>query len=221
MMSACGCPDPSTGMRFPRGQCGHAWRSRVKAFSSRIARSRYFSRISSSVTGMPPEGSDGPSGCPWACISSCPRTWPCDDLTSAAPAPFGRAAHAADAPCAARTLRRGGTRASLQELEGLHVQKRRGTGDDLGAAERVHELGGAVEVAHANARGAEALGDVRVGTGAGGDAVLGGEPLGLVVEGVDRDARVEDLDDVDLVDDGKQVLVVGHRVHAVEGVRHV
>ena len=32
-MSACGWPEPSTGMRFPRGQCGHACSSRVNEFS--------------------------------------------------------------------------------------------------------------------------------------------------------------------------------------------
>ena len=50
-MSACGCPDPSTGIRFPRGQWSQPWISRVSWFGSRIARSRYFSLISSSVAG--------------------------------------------------------------------------------------------------------------------------------------------------------------------------
>ncbi len=39
---------------------------------------------------------------------------------------------------------------------------------------------------------------MRVGAGAGGDAVLGREARGLLVERADRDARVEDLDRVDL-----------------------
>ena len=55
----------------------------------------------------------------------------------------------------------------------------------------------------------------------GGQAVLGGEARRLLVEGADRDARVEDLDRVDLVEDREQVLVAGHGVHAVERVRHV
>ena len=61
-MSACGWPEPSTGIRLPRGQCGQACSSRVSVFSSRIARSRYFSRISSSVAGIDPEGFDGARG---------------------------------------------------------------------------------------------------------------------------------------------------------------
>jgi len=37
-MSACGCPEPSTGMRLPRGQWSQPWISRVSWFSSRIAK---------------------------------------------------------------------------------------------------------------------------------------------------------------------------------------
>ena len=58
--SACGWPEPSTGIRLPRGQCSQSWISRVSWFSSRIARSRYFSRISSSVAGTWTGGLDGP-----------------------------------------------------------------------------------------------------------------------------------------------------------------
>ena len=47
-------------MRLPRGQSSHACSSRVSALSSRIARSRYFSRISSSVAGIGAAGFDGP-----------------------------------------------------------------------------------------------------------------------------------------------------------------
>ena len=60
-----------------------------------------------------------------------------------------------------------------------------------------------------------------VGPGGGDQAVLGGEAGGLLVEDRDRDARVEDLDRVDLVEDREQVLVAGHGVHAVEGVGHI
>ena len=87
--------------------------------------------------------------------------------------------------------------------------------------ERLEELLRAVEVAHADAHRAEALRDVRVRAGAADDPVLGGEAHRLLVEGRDRDARVEDLDRVDVLDDLEQVLVVGHGVHAVERVRHV
>ena len=50
---------------------------------------------------------------------------------------------------------------------------------------------------------------------------LRGERRGLLVERRERDARVEDLDRVDVLDDLQQVLVVGHGVHPVERVRHV
>ncbi len=83
-------------------------------------------------------------------------------------------------------------------------------------AHRLEELLGAVEVVQPDHHAAEALGDVAVGPGAGDDPVLGGEPLGLLVERGERDPRVEDLEDVDLLDDVEQVLVVGHRVQPVE-----
>ena len=67
--------------------------------------------------------------------------------------------------------------------------------------ERVEELLRPVEVAHADADRAEALGDVAVRARAAHDAVLGREADGLLVEGGDRDARVEDLDRVDVLDD--------------------
>ena len=80
---------------------------------------------------------------------------------------------------------------------------------------------GAVEVVQADPDAAEPLGDVAVRAGAGDDPVLGREPLRLLVEGAERDPRVEDLEDVDLLDHVEQMLVVGHRVQAVERVRHV
>ena len=57
--------------------------------------------------------------------------------------------------------------------------------------------------------------------GAGDDPVLVGEPLRLLVEAAHGDARVEDLEDVDVLHDLQQVLVVGHRVQAVERMRDV
>ena len=76
-MSACGWPEPSTGIRFPRGQWSHSWIARVSWFSSRIARSRYFSLISSSVAGTWPRGFDGPAVlAPLACIISCAPAGP-------------------------------------------------------------------------------------------------------------------------------------------------
>ena len=114
-----------------------------------------------------------------------------------------------------------GSRFRLQELQRLHVEQARRIADDVGVAQRLQELLGPVEVPHPDAHRPEALGYVCVGARAGGDPVLGGEAQGLLVELGDRDARVEDLDRVDLVEHGEQVLVVGHRVHAVERVRHV
>ena len=92
---------------------------------------------------------------------------------------------------------------------------------DVGVAHRLEELGRAVEVVDPLPHAAEPLGDVAVGAGAGDDPVLAGEALGLLVEGGHRHPRVEDLEDVDLLDDVEQVLVVGHRVEAVERMRHV
>src|SRR3954447_375084 len=63
-------------MRLPRGQYGHSWRSWVRRLSSRIARSRYFSRISSSVAGIRPIDLDGTRPCPFHCIKRCPA-YPC------------------------------------------------------------------------------------------------------------------------------------------------
>ena len=85
----------------------------------------------------------------------------------------------------------------------------------------LQELLRPVEVVDPDHHAAEALGDVAVGARAGDDPVLGGEALGLLVERGQRDARVEDLEDVDLLDHVEQVLVVGHRVQAIERVRYV
>ena len=121
---------------------------------------------------------------------------------------------------AARRARRR-RRLRLQELQRLDVEQRLRLADDVGVAQRLEELLGAVEVAHPDADGAEALRHVRVGAGASHDAVLRREAHRLLVEGADRHARVEDLERVDVLDDREQVLVVGHGVQAVERVRHV
>ena len=93
--------------------------------------------------------------------------------------------------------------------------------DDVGGPHRLQELLGPLEVLEADHHAAETLCDVAVGPGAGDDVVLAGEPDRLLVERVDRDPRVEHLEDVDLLDDVEEVLVVRHRVHAVERVRDV
>ena len=206
-MSACGWPEPSTGIRLPRGQCEHSWSRRVSVLSSRIARSRYFSWISSSVAGkLTPSLAamsgffDGPDSAPSACISAC-RAAPRRAALGAAPADPDR--------------RR------LEELERLDVDEVLVLADDVGVAHRLEELLGPVEVVDADRHAAEALGDVAVRAGARDDPVLGGEALGLLVERGQRDPRVEHLEDVDLLDHVEQVLVVGHRVQAVERVRDV
>src|ERR1700730_4444489 len=133
MMSAWGWPEPSTGMRLPRGQCGHACSSRVNEFSSRMARSRYFSLISSSVTGMEaPVGLDGSRSCPCECISPCALQSPW--LTSSAPSPIGGAldaARLAGAPCG------GGRGPRFEELERLDIEQAGGPGNDVGVAQRL------------------------------------------------------------------------------------
>ena len=117
--------------------------------------------------------------------------------------------------------RRSRNRSRLQELQRLHVQQGRRRAHDVRLAQRLHELLRPVEVGHADPHRAEPLRHVRVRAGARRDAVLGGEAGRLLVELLDRDARVEDLDRVDVVEHRHQVLVVGHRVHAVERVRDV
>src|SRR5208283_1771242 len=141
MMSACGWPEPSTGIRLPRGQCGQACNSRVSVFSSRIARSRYFSRISSSVTGI----------APWDLTTRClvlggaSTVAPCL-MASTLP---GSPLDPLDPPCPARLTRRRRGGPGLQELERLHVQQRGGPGEDVGVAKRLQALLRPVEVAHA------------------------------------------------------------------------
>src|SRR6478735_4023775 len=78
-----------------------ACRSRVKWLSSRIARSRYFSRISSSVAGIPPTGFTPPPGSPCPCKS-----------TPAAPGD-----RLGDLPPAGRAAGGGWRGAGLQELQ--------------------------------------------------------------------------------------------------------
>ena len=156
-MSACGWPEPSTGIRLPRGQWSHSWRSCVSRLSSRIARSRYFSRISSSVAGISAE------------------------------VDFDRPAHRLPPCCAASTLARACParalgRLRLQELERLKVDQALALVQDVGVAQALEELLRAVEVAHPDLHRAESLRHVAVRAGARDDPVLGGEALRLLVE---------------------------------------
>ncbi len=142
---------------------------------------------------------------------------PCSERLERLRAPF----EALQATCLARPAGRAAGWPGLQELQRLHVEQRGGTGEDVGVAQRLQELRRPVEVAHPDPHRAEPLGHMGVRARAGDDPVLGGEAGRLVVEGGDRHPRVEDLDRVDVVEDREQVLVVGHRVHAVERVGHV
>src|SRR6476619_2393955 len=133
-------------MWSPRGHSAQACRSRVKWLSSRIARSRYFSRISSSVAGIPPTGFTPPRGSPCPCNST--------------PAATGDGA--GDLAPPRRTAGGGWRGLRLEELQGLDggVAQGRRLAGDVGVAQRFEELRRSVEVAHADADRAEALGDV-------------------------------------------------------------
>src|SRR3712207_2468053 len=146
-------------MRLPRAQRSQLCRSWVNVLSSRMARSRYFSRISSSVAGIPPTGfTPGPG-------SPCP----CKSLPAATRHGLGHLAPARGAPSGRwRGLR-------LEELERLNLrvtQGRRLRGD-VRVAQRFQELLGPVEVPHRDPDGPQALCNVAVRAGAADDPVLG------------------------------------------------
>src|SRR5688572_19620421 len=130
--SACGWPEPSTGIKLPRAQRSQLCRSWVNVLSSRMARSRYFSRISSSVAGIPPTGfTPGPG-------SPCP----CKSLPAATRHGLGHFAPA----CRSPSGRWGGLR--LKELERLNLRVTQGRWlcGDVRVTERFEELLGPVEV---------------------------------------------------------------------------
>src|SRR6188768_4585033 len=134
--SAWGWPEPRTGIRLLRGHRSQLCSSRVKVLSSRMARSRYFSRISSSVAGIPPTGFTlGPgSPCPCKSLPAAPR----DGLGH-----FSLASGRSGA-------RRPGL--GLQEFEclNLRVAQAGGLCGDVRVAQRLEEFLGPVEVAHAD-----------------------------------------------------------------------
>src|SRR4029453_3321845 len=111
--------------------------------------------------------------------------------------------------------------ARLQELERLDVGQVLVLADDVRLPHRLEELPRAVEVPQADLDAAQSLSDVAVRAGPRDDPVLAGEPHCLLVEGGEGDSRVEDLEDVDFIEDLEEVLVVGHRVQPVEGMRDV
>ena len=129
-MSACGWPEPSTGIRLPRGQWSQAWISRVSVFSSRIARSRYFSRISSSVAGTRPAVSLGPcASCGLHHSCSCARRPASSALRARARAPssggISASARRAGSWACGRCRPRAATRGTPPALEVAHADPHR------------------------------------------------------------------------------------------------
>src|SRR3954466_8766423 len=112
-------------MWSPRGHRVQACRSRVKWLSSRIARSRYFSRISSSVASLPPTGFTAPRGSPCPCKST--------------PAPAGD--RLGDLPPAGGPAGGGRRGPGLQELQRLDLRVAQGgrRAGDVGVAQRLEE----------------------------------------------------------------------------------
>src|SRR6187397_522947 len=150
-MSAWGCPEPCTGITFPRGQSSQAASSRPRSFNSRIARSRYFSRISSSVM------DDtalclffGPAPAPCGCINSCSP----GRASSRLPPAVTSGERAASPPAA-----------GLQELQRLDVGEVLVLADDVRFPHRLEELPWAVEVPQPDLDAAQPLRDVAVRPG--------------------------------------------------------
>ena len=106
-------------------------------------------------------------------------------------------------------------------LSDWQVRERLGSPQHLGRAEREQELLRALETAHANRARADALEDVRVGSGALEQAVLAREAQRLVVERVAEEAGVEDLEHVDLGEVAVEGGGIRDRVQAVEGMGEV
>ena len=83
-------------------------------------------------------------------------------------------------------------------LQDLLDEQRLRPPQDLGSAQADQELLGAVERAHPDRAGADAEQHVRVGAGAHRQVVLAGEAQRLVVERLKQQARVVDLEHVDV-----------------------
>ena len=206
-MSACGWPEPSTGIRLPRGQCAallQLARERVQ-----LADRALEVLLADLVVGgghRPRVDSAARSARPCACIS---------DLR-VAPGARRRSPRWPRRARRRRGLASAGTSAPARRAgdDGLR--------DDVGVAQRLEELLRAVEVAHADPHRAEALGDVRSPSrrpptirylAAKRAASSLNAPIatrGLKTSIASMSSRIVE-----------QVLVVGHRVHAVERVRHV
>src|SRR5262249_75598 len=111
--------------------------------------------------------------------------------------------------------------ARLQELERLDVDQVPLLADDVRLPHRFEELLRSVEVPQPDLDAAEPLPHVAVRAWTGDDQVVTRKANCLLVERGEGDSRIEYLEDVDLVDDLKQVLVVGYRMQAVERVGNV
>src|SRR5439155_2696093 len=101
------------------------------------------------------------------------------------------------------------------------VDERLRTAEYLCPAEADEELLGPVEAAHAHGPRPYALEDVRVRARAHGQVVLPSEPERLVVERLAEQARVVDLEYVDVDQVSVKRPRVGNRVEPVEGVGEV
>src|SRR5262249_15970437 len=115
-------------------------------------------------------------------------------LSTLAPALAGGSPHPLDAPRPARAPGRGRPRSGLEELQGLDVEQRGRSRENVRVAQRLEKLPRSVEVVHPNPNRAEPLRDVRIRPGPGDDPVLRREPHCLLVEGTDRHPRIEHLD---------------------------
>src|SRR5947209_19433901 len=110
-----------------------------------MARSRYFSRISSSVAGIQPDGLDGRRRCPLGCITCCRHatTWRSRRARTGAKVAGALVGREWRRPRSLRGLGAAAARARrarLDELERLHVEDALAAADDVGRAERLEEL---------------------------------------------------------------------------------
>ena len=200
-MSACGWPEPSTGIRLPRGQCSHSCSSRRELVE--LADRALEVLLADLVVG----GGHAAGGFFDAGAGSLRRA------SALAVSRRRRRLPARPARARRRRLR-------LEELQRLHVE--RGS-CACGRCRR-----------RAATRGTPpgpSKSRIRILTLPSPCATWLSEPAPATIrylrakrtasslKAPDRDARVEDLEDVDVLDHVEQVLVVGHRVHAVERVR--
>ena len=166
-MSACGWPEPCTGITLPRGQSLAG--GQVPAQVVELADRALEVLLADLVVGG--------------------RWHGCLPFFGAGPGPLRvhqllpRATRLAARP--PRSERAAAAAAGLQELQRLDVDEVLVLADDVGVAHRLQELLRPLEVLQPDHHAAESLGDVAVRAGAGDDAVLAGEADRLLVERVD------------------------------------